>query len=61
MKNKLILIIFILALISSIFLSIIPETKVCEGTCTEVQKSNYDSLFGIKNAHLGLFVFTILR
>lgn len=60
MKNKIILLIFILTLISSIILTITPSTKVCEGTCTEIQKSNYDSLFGIKNAHLGLFIFAFL-
>ncbi len=59
MKHKIILVIFILALLSSVALTISSE-KICEDACTSEEKKTYDSFLGIKNAHLGLFVFTLL-
>lgn len=56
----------ILAAISSIILSFVSLEDACGGTltdptgCTLVQTSEYESMFGLKNAHIGLVVFPIL-
>ncbi|NCN86624.1 hypothetical protein GW932_02230 [archaeon] len=63
MKYKSILFFIGLALIASAILSFIPIEKACgqeETGCYKVQASNYDEVFGMKNAHLGLAAFVAL-
>lgn len=67
MKNKakyiIILIIFLLATITSGILSFMSLEQACGGTqttCYAVQTSKYESTFGIKNAHAGLAIFSIM-
>lgn len=62
-KYYIILIIFLISLIGSIILSIVPVEKACGSNqtgCYQVQTSNYEKIFGIKNSHLGLIAFGIL-
>lgn len=66
MKNKtkyiIILILMILATISSAVLSFIPIQKACgnSGSCLIVQTSKYEDTFGIKNSDIGLIAFPLL-
>ena len=62
MKYKLLTILFVIALISSIILSLNAAPAFCrpgEG-CDIVQTSQYASTFGIKNSYYGVFIFTFL-
>lgn len=62
-KYKAILIIFILAIIASGILSFVSVEQACGGiqtTCYAVQTSQYETTFGIKNAYLGFFIFSIM-
>ena len=66
-KYKIILVLMILATLASIILSFVPLGQAC-GTkpdgglndCTIVNTSQYETTFGIKNAHIGLIAFPIL-
>ena len=62
MKYKTLLILFIIALINSIIISIPSITGSCDiqNTCGEVQKSEYSSFFGIKDSIYGIAIFSIL-
>lgn len=67
MKNNIkyitILVIFILAIITSGILSFVSIEQACGGvqtTCYTVQTSQYETTFGIKNAYIGLFAFSIM-
>ncbi len=58
-----ILVIFILAIIASGILSFVSVEQACGGiqtTCYAVQTSQYEQTFGIKNAYIGLFIFSLL-
>jgi uncharacterized membrane protein len=58
-----ILAIFILALVASGILSFVSIEQACGGiqtSCYVVQSSQYETTFGIKNAHLGLFIFSLM-
>ena len=61
MKYKILLILFVLALASSLILSLAPLSEICDPGkgCDVVQHSSYSSLFGIKNSHYGVAVFTL--
>jgi uncharacterized membrane protein len=62
-KYVVILVIFLLAIISSGILSFVSVEQACGGiqtTCYAVQTSQYESTFGIKNAYIGLFIFSIM-
>ncbi len=55
----------ILATAASVILSFVPLEKACgsnpnHNSCTIVNTSQYESTFGIKNAHIGLIAFPIL-
>ena len=55
----------VLATIASIILSFIPLEQACGkgnsgDSCLIVQTSQYETTFGIKNAHMGLIAFPIL-
>ncbi len=64
MKYKLLLIIFIISLISSIILFSISkgDSGFCkpDGSCSSVQNSKYAYLFGISNSIYGIFIFAFL-
>lgn len=64
MKYKLLLIIFILSLISSIILFSTNHgsSSFCkpDGGCDSVQNSKYAYLFGISNSIYGIFIFAFL-
>lgn len=62
-KYLIILTIFILITIASGILSFISLEQACGGietTCYAVQTSQYETTFGIKNAHAGLVIFSIM-
>lgn len=61
-KYSLIIILLLITIAMSICLSFIPLEKACgqSGSCTIVQTSNYETIFGINNAYLGLIAFPIL-
>ena len=67
MKNKILLVIFVISLISSFILVSInsnPDSTLCEigggGSCHSVQGSKYAYSFGISNSVYGVFIFAIL-
>ena len=64
MKNKILLIIFIISLISSIIIlsTVYGNSSFCEpsGGCNSVQNSKYGYLFGISNSIYGIFIFLTL-
>ncbi len=64
MKYKILLIIFLISLISSIIiLSTAPrDSTFCspDGGCNSVQNSKYAYLFGISNSIYGIFIFAFL-
>ena len=63
MKNKTLLIIFIICLIASAILSFIPPEIACGGEntgCYAVQDSGYEQTIGIKNCYFGLIAFGII-
>ncbi len=62
-KYMTILVIFILAILASGILTFISVEQACGGiqtTCYAVQTSQYETTFGIKNAHIGLFTFSVM-
>jgi uncharacterized membrane protein len=62
LKYKILLIIFIIALISSIILSFVPLPLICtqfEG-CNTVQTSIYAKTFGIENSYFGIVIFSFM-
>jgi len=62
MKYKVILFFLFLAIVASTILSFIPINKACGSSagCSIVHASQYESTFGIKNAHAGLVAFITL-
>lgn len=64
MKYKLLLIIFLISLISSIILFSISkgDSGFCkpDGSCSSVQNSKYAYLFGISNSIYGIIIFAFL-
>lgn len=62
-KYKVVLAILILVIIASGILSFVSIEQACGGiqtTCYAVQTSQYEKTFGIKNAHAGLVIFSLL-
>jgi len=61
-KNKVLLILFAIAFIASIILTIIPTPVICnpDDGCEVVQTSKYAQTFGIKNSIFGIIAFGIL-
>ena len=62
-KYTIILIIFLLAILASGILTFVSVEEACGGTqttCYAVQTSQYETTFGIKNAHAGIFAFSIM-
>lgn len=63
LKYKFLLGLFAISFIASAVLSFIPIEQACGGiqtTCYAVQTSNYETIFGVKNAYLGLFAFLLI-
>jgi len=65
MKNKILLSIFIVCLLASIALTIIPISETCSidssiSKCSKVQNSKYAKTFGIHNHYFGIVGFAIL-
>lgn len=62
-KYVILLTIFIIAFICSGILTFVSVEEACGGvqtTCYAVQTSQYETTFGIKNAHMGLVAFSIM-
>lgn len=62
-KNKILLIIFAICLISSSILAFMPVNKICGdqvSSCSIVQHSKYESTLGINNSYFGVIAFTLL-
>ncbi len=62
-KYSLILVIFLLSILASGILTFVSVEEACGGvqtTCYAVQTSQYETTLGIKNAHIGLFAFSIM-
>ena len=62
LKYKILLGIFIIALICSIILSFVPLPLICtplEG-CNTVQTSSYAKSFGIENSYIGIAIFSLM-
>ena len=61
-----ILIIFLLALASSLILTFAPVEKICspnenlQATCVTIQESTYEKTFGIENNILGIAAFSLI-
>jgi uncharacterized membrane protein len=61
MKYKSLLVLFFLALISSVLISIPAINGSCtQNTCGEVQKSEYSKFLGIKDSYYGIIIFSVL-
>jgi len=62
MKYKIIFILFVISLISSIALFFISDSKICssEKGCDIVQNSAYAETFGIKNYTIGIVIFSFM-
>ena len=62
MKYKIFLVIFILALISSILITANASTGLCKpgNGCDTVNSSVYGTTFGIKNSVYGIFIFSFM-
>jgi uncharacterized membrane protein len=61
MKYKFLLVLFIISFISSILLSFVPVSDVCNLNigCDVVQDSSYNYTLGIKNSYLGILAFAM--
>ncbi len=59
MKYKILLILFMLSLVSSLTMSLKPVSEICEPGegCEVVQNSIYSETFGIKNNYIGSLIF----
>lgn len=63
MKYKILLALFIIALIASAIMAFVPNPACLigeEGGCSAVQNSSYASTFGIKNYFIGTVIFLFL-
>jgi len=61
-KYQIILGLILLALISSLILSLKPVSEICDinSECEIVYYSQYNSLFGFQNSYFGVVIFTFL-
>lgn len=62
-KYKILLALFTICFLASVILSFIPLEQACGGTdttCYTVQTSNYEKVFGIRNAYIGLVGFSLI-
>lgn len=61
-RYHLVLILFLIALISSIILSTKPAPEICDinNGCEIVEYSKYNSVFGISNSYFGIVIFVLI-
>ena len=61
-KYRIILLVFIIGLLSSLALSLESLKEICspEKGCNSVQNSQYALTFGIKNSNYGILIFSLL-
>jgi uncharacterized membrane protein len=61
MKYKILLVLFLIALITTIVLALTPVSQICDPTkgCDLVQHSSYSKTFGINNAYFGIILFAL--
>jgi len=61
-KNKVLLILLVIAFAASVILTVIPTPVICNPNdgCEVVQTSSYSQTFGIKNSLFGIIAFGIL-
>lgn len=62
LKEKIILALFIISLISSIILSFTPLSVICNinSGCEIIHYSQYNYTFGIQNSYYGIIIFSLL-
>ena len=61
-KYKILLVLFLISLVSSLVLSFIPVPAVCDPGvgCDVVKTSSYNYTFGIKNSYYGSVIFLVI-
>jgi uncharacterized membrane protein len=61
MKYKILLVLFLIALITTIILALTPTSQICDPTkgCDLVQHSTYSKTFGINNSYFGIILFAL--
>ena len=61
-KYKILLVLFVISLASSMALSIVPEQELCsiQSGCEVVHYSPYNYTFGIQNSYYGVVIFFFL-
>ena len=61
-KYKILLVLFVISLASSMALSIVPEQELCsiQSGCEVVHYSSYNYTFGIQNSYYGVVIFFFL-
>jgi len=62
MKYKILLILFAIALITSVLLSFADSSSICNvnGSCSKVAGSEYSKLVGVNNSYFGIIIFLFL-
>jgi len=61
MKYKILLVLFIIALVGSILLAFDKTGNGCENNgCENIESSEYSSLFGIQNHYYGIVIFAFM-
>ena len=60
-KYKILLALFLIAFVSSLILSLVPVSQICDPGkgCDVVQHSKYNYTFGIKNSYFGVAIFAL--
>ncbi|GIU68546.1 MAG: hypothetical protein KatS3mg001_396 [Candidatus Pacearchaeota archaeon] len=61
-KYIILLFLFVISLISSLILSIVPNSEICRPGvgCDIVHNSSYNYTLGIQNSYYGIFIFSFL-
>lgn len=61
MKYKILLILFLIALLASLILSFLPIAEICnpEIGCEVIHHSSYNYIFGIQNSYFGILFFAL--
>ncbi len=62
MKYNILLVLFTLSLASSLALSLIPASEICDPGvgCSVIHHSIYNETFGIQNSYYGVVIFALL-
>lgn len=61
MKYKILLILFVIALLASLILSFLPVAEICNPNigCEVIHHSSYNYIFGIQNSYFGILFFAL--